>query len=236
MFTLKIGPFEIRFGDAPDSLSKLERLILVRHGLSTGNTREEDARVVGDHRLRLAAEGVLQARECGRKLGKELLLSSLLYRSPYARTRETLDNMLIGAGLAPAECRIFEDIRLREVEHGYDDIPSQEEMRAVHGWMFYRFSGGESPADCYDRTSSALESILRQLERKDKKNIVVVSHGLTIRCFIARFLHLTVEEFETMANPSNCDIITIARKETISNPVFSCGQWGVDGVKTRTRP
>jgi len=235
MFTIKIGSLTISFGSS-DPLDKLEKLVLVRHGLSTGNTREEDARDIGDHNLRLAEKGIQQARRAGQLLGKEFLQDSLLYRSPYRRTRETLDNMLLGAGLEPKECRLLEDIRLREVEHGYDNVQSQEEMRAIHGWLFYRFKGGESPADCYDRTSSVLESILRQLERKKKKNATIVTHGLTIRCFVTRFLHLTVEEFESLANPDNCDIITIARKEMLNNPVFTCGRWGVEGVKTRTRP
>ena len=43
--------------------------------------------------------------------------------------------------------------------------------------------------------------------------VLVVSHGLTIRCFVMRFLHLTVEEFNTLVNPNNGDIIMLQRKE-----------------------
>jgi broad specificity phosphatase PhoE len=60
----------------------------------------------------------------------------------------------------------YEDPRLREVEFGYDEVEGQHERRKKHGWFYYRFYGGESPADCFDRTSSFLESMMRQVTRK----------------------------------------------------------------------
>ena len=124
-------------------------------------------------------------------------------RLPYRRTRETLANIYDGAGLAPPDDArgIYEDPRLREVEHGYEPAATQEELRKTHGWFYYRFKGGESPADCYDRTSSFLESMMRQVERKKADRVLIVTHGLTIRCFVMRFLHLSVEEFDVLANP-----------------------------------
>ena len=113
------------------------------------------------------------------------------------------------------------------------DVTSQEELRKRHGWFYYRFRGGESPADCYDRASSFLESMMRQVERKGAERVLVVSHGLFIRCFVMRFLHLTVEDFDRLANPRNCDIVTIADKTTIADPVFVSGRWGVDGLALR---
>ena len=94
--------------------------------------------------------------------------SALVYTSPYRRTRETLSAIYDGCELAPPTTPrgIYEDPRLREVEHGYEPKESQEELRKTHGLFYYRFRGGESPADCFDRTSSFLESMMRQVERK----------------------------------------------------------------------
>ena len=36
----------------------------------------------------------------------------------------------------------------------------------------------------YDRTSNFLESMMRQVERKKTDRVLIVTHGLTIRCFI----------------------------------------------------
>jgi broad specificity phosphatase PhoE len=169
----------------------------------------------------------------------EFVRGALVYASPYRRTRQTLAGILEGAGENEPErdlrkeIRVYEDPRLREVEHGYEPVSAQEELRKRHGWFYYRFRGGESPADCYDRTSNFLESMMRQSERKKADRVLIVTHGLLIRCFVMRFLHLSVEQFDALANPSNCAIITLASKLTIPSPQFTNGFWGVDGLTLR---
>lgn len=213
---------------------QLQKLIMVRHGESTGNSKEEDPNVVGDPYLRLTEKGRKQAELAGRIVGPDIFRKALVYASPYLRTRQTGHCALEGAGCP--EVTIFEDPGLREVEHGYQNVAAQEEMRKIHGWFYYRFNGGESPADCYDRSSAFLETLSRQAERKNKDTAVLFTHGLTMRCIIARFLHLKVEEFEIMSNPKNAEIITIAPHNTLQNPVFKNGRWGVEGIPLRTEP
>jgi broad specificity phosphatase PhoE len=206
---------------------------LVRHGQSRANVGEVDARDVGDHTIELTDLGRQQARDVGARLGREYLRDALIYCSPYTRTRQTLACIIEGAGLEASAVRIFEDPRLREVEHGYAQYDAQETMRRTHGWFYYRFEGGESPADCFDRTSSFLESLLRQVERKAAQHVLIVTHGLTIRCFAMRYLHLTVEQFDELANPNNCDLITIAEKQTLESPGWTTGRWGLTGLSKR---
>lgn len=208
-------------------------IVLVRHGESRANTGEANPQRVGDPTVELTERGQEQARQVGAALGAELVRSALVYVSPYRRTRQTLEGILQGAGVEPAAVRVFEDPRLREVEHGYGDVEGQQDLREVHGWFYYRFEGGESPADCYDRTSSFLESLMRQGERKGVERALVVTHGLTIRCFAMRFLHLSVEQFEQLANPRNCDVITIGPRERLEDPLFVSGKWGVTGLRLR---
>jgi len=186
---------------------KLEKLILVRHGQSTGNSREEDPNLIGDHNLRLTQKGIEQAQDAGKRIGSKLFEDGLVYTSPYRRARETCGNAIVVSTVN--KVRVFEDPRLREVEHGYDDVSFQEAQRAIHGWFYYRFKGGESPADCYDRSSTFIDSLCRQADRKNKNSAIIFSHGITIRCLITRFLHLSVEQFENMANPFNGAVITI---------------------------
>jgi broad specificity phosphatase PhoE len=175
-----------------------------------------------------------QAKAIGLSIGKEFFeQNALLYTSPYTRTRQTMRSMLEGAGTASPPVRIFEDPRLREVDHGYEDIEAQAQRRQTHGWFYYRFHGGESPADCFDRTSTFLESLMRQVQRKSAEHVVIVTHGLTIRCFVMRFLHLEVEEFDEMANPKNCDVVTIGDKTTLDEPAWTRGHWGVSGLRRR---
>lgn len=214
-------------------MTQIETIKLVRHGLSEANKGVVKPEEIGDANVKLAPEGIEQARSAGAAIGASFLKASLFYRSPWARTRETADNLLIGAGLLPTEIRVYEDPRLREVESGYSDVASQEEQRRLHGFFWYRFHGGESPADTYSTVSTFLESYMRQVERKKSKTGVIVTHGRTIRVFVMRFLHLSPEDFNLMANPENGDVITIGHTSALEKPVFIRGRWGVEGIKLR---
>ncbi len=211
------------------------KISLVRHGQSRANINDWDYSISGDHKIPLTELGNFQAQKAGEKLISALRNDrTLIYCSPYERTRQTLAGMLesvkTGDNFKP---RVFEDARLRETEHGYSDYEEQQSLRDIHGWFYYRWKGGESPADCYDRTSNFLDSMMRQVDRKQPEQVVIVTHGLTIRCFVMRFMHLSVEEFEMLANPDNCDIITIDLKDRIKNPMFTSGRWSVEGLKFR---
>jgi broad specificity phosphatase PhoE len=212
------------------------KMKLVRHAESDANIGLVTAHEVGDFAIPLSPRGREQAREVGRTIGRPFVEGALCYSSPYRRTRETLAELYVGCGVVPPERSrgLYEDPRLREVEHGYEPSGPQEELRKTHGWFYYRFRGGESPADCYDRTSSFLESMMRQVERKKAERVLIVTHGLTIRCFVMRFMHLTVEEFDVLANPPNCAIITIGPREEIAECQFTSGSWGVSGLSLRS--
>ena len=205
---------------------------LVRHGQSLANVGNLTAQDVGDSNIALTELGHAQAEAAGRELGREFLDDALIYCSPYRRTRQTLDGLLRGAGLSERP-PVLEDPRLREVEHGYYDYESQQWDRAMHGWFYYRFRGGESPADCFDRVSTFLETMMRQVQRKQCERILIVTHGLTIRCFVMRFLHLSVEQFEALANPGNAAIVTIGPRDAVVDPTYENGRWAVAGLRLR---
>ena len=208
---------------------------LVRHGESEANINKVFAHDLGDHAIVLSERGQKQAQATGAAIGADFLRDGLIYLSPYQRTRQTLDGILLGAGITDrSTIRIYEDPRLREVEHGYEPTEDQLDLRRRHGWFYYRFRGGESPADCFDRTSGFLETMMRQVERKAADRILIVTHGLTIRCFVMRFLHLSVEQFDNLASVDNCAVVTIAEKQTLEDCLFTSGRWGVTGVRLRT--
>ena len=70
--------------------------------------------------------------------------------------------------------------------------------------------------------------------RKPKKNVVIVSHGLTMRVFLMKFLKLSVEEYTQMKNPENCTVLTICKhqdvpKDLTEKILFSNSRWVVYG-------
>ncbi|HEY9663228.1 MAG TPA: histidine phosphatase family protein, partial [Allocoleopsis sp.] len=200
---------------------------LVRHGESEANVEGYVESSIADHLLPLTPRGFEQAREAGQILGSAFLKDCLIYTSPFRRAKETLHGILEGAEVCPEDGCVREDPRLREVEHGYFDVAAQRCMIETHGHFYYRYQGGESAADCYDRVSGFLESFMRSLKKTQSKKALIVTHGLALRVFVMRFLHLTVEQFDTIANPYNADIVTIAPIETLQKPQFRSERWGV---------
>ena len=206
---------------------------LVRHAESTVNAGHKQANEGGDFKTPLTERGIEQATQAGVTIGKSFLQNSLIYTSPYVRARQTTEHLIAGAGIESGSKKVYEDPRLREVDIGYNDLVRQQRMRLVHGWFYYRFDNGESPADCYDRMSTFLESMMREIKRRHAQRILIVTHGLALRCFLMRFMHLTVEQFDTMRNPDNADVITISDERLEQPTIFKNDRWAVAGIRVR---
>ncbi len=192
-----------------------KRIILIRHGQSEANVDQYLFSSKPDYTIELTDKGREQAKEAGVKLrdivGDE---SIYFYVSPFWRTRSTFEGV---ASAFPREQFVFsEEPRLREQEWGYlrsrDEFDKVRQERFDYGTFYYRTLGGESGADVYDRLNDLLGSLYRDFSRNDfPENCVLITHGLAIRLFIMRFFHLTVEEFEMMLSPKNCDLVILER-------------------------
>jgi broad specificity phosphatase PhoE len=190
---------------------KPKRIILVRHGESEGNIDRNTYAVKQDYKLLLTPQGRQQADEAGKKLMEILGHESILfYVSPLWRTRMTFE--YIAQHFPASQYRVKEDPRLREQEWGhYRDLKQNiqiDDERNKFGTFYYRIKDGESCADVYDRMSDFLHSLYRDFEKVHfPDNLVLVTHGMTMRIFLMRWFHWTIEEFESLRNPRNCEII-----------------------------
>ena len=190
-----------------------KRIILVRHGESEANVDPVVYSRTPDHLIHLTAAGRAQAREAGAKIAAQIGSESFgVYSSPYLRTLETKDSLLEGLDRPPVFD--YQDPSLREQEYGNMPTPeasaANRELRERCGNFFYRFPEGESCADVYDRMCSFLQSLFRQFERPDSpENIIIVSHGTAIKCFLMRWHHWAVDKFESLPNMGNCEISEI---------------------------
>jgi len=66
--------------------------------------------------------------------------------------------------------------------------------------------------------------MFRDFNKKDfPRNVVMVTHGMTMRLFLMRWFHATVEEFEEWGNPKNCGYFVLEREEnekyTLTTPL-----------------
>ncbi|HZX07090.1 phosphoglycerate mutase family protein [Kribbella sp.] len=190
------------------------RIVLVRHGESEANLDKTVYERVPDHAVPLTALGHEQAAKTGRELREVFENEPVrVYVSPYLRTRQTLDSL----GLDDLIGVPREEPRLREQDwanlQDTADIVQQEQLRNSFGHFFYRFTHGESGADVYDRVSTFLETMHRDFESPGApKNVLLVSHGLTMRLFCMRWFHWSVRFCESLRNPGNAETRVLLRQ------------------------
>jgi 2,3-bisphosphoglycerate-dependent phosphoglycerate mutase len=200
------------------------RLFLVRHGESEANLDKSVVSRFPDHHIPLSPDGKAQAAKAGEYLATTLANTrARLFVSPYVRTRQTAE--MIEQALNGANVRFDrrEAIELRELEFGlFDGIPDenlQKEHPAAykHYEKYKRFAGeffapmplGESRCSVADRVKGIFGTILRDAspDRTDPiSDFVIVSHGVTIRCFRMQWMHYPWEWYDHQMNPGNCSV------------------------------
>ncbi|XP_057962928.1 phosphoglycerate mutase-like protein AT74 [Malania oleifera] len=206
----------------PQNKALPKRIILVRHGESQGNLDGAAYTTTPDHKIPLTQQGLAQARLTGEGLRRVIFGDGgcesarvYFYVSPYERTRSTLREI----GRSFSKKRVIgvrEECRVREQDFGNFQVEERmklvKETRQRFGRFFYRFPEGESAADVYDRVSSFLESLWRDIDMNrihrdptHELNLIIVSHGLTSRVFLMKWFKWTVEQFEDLNNLGNCE-------------------------------
>lgn len=197
------------------------RILLVRHGQSLGNVDKSVYGTFPDHAIPLTEAGRVQAIHLGRTFGERFAGETVrAYVSPYRRARETAGVAMTGM-IRVRFTKMTEDWRLREQDWGNLREPEAtavlERQRESYGSTFYRFPNGESGADVYDRVSDFMSTLWRDFEKDDfAENVLIFTHGFTMRVFLARWFHWTPAEFESVSNPENCGVFEMERTSGVS--------------------
>ena len=95
--------------------------------------------------------------------------------------------------------------------------------RSRFGRFYYRFPQGEAGLDVFNRVTLFIGTLFREWERESSSqkladtNIIIVTHGLTLRLFLMRWFHYSVTEFEKTDNPKNGAIVVLSRECTSSS-------------------
>jgi 2,3-bisphosphoglycerate-dependent phosphoglycerate mutase len=203
--------------------AKTIRIFLVRHGESEANLDNTVNARLPDHKIALSEQGHAQAAAVGEFLAKTLDGASRtrILCSPYLRARET--SAAIEQALAARSVKFDkrEAIELRELQFGLfdgiadEDLPKLFPREYEHYDKHKRFEGeffapmplGESRCNVADRVKGVFGTILRDAS-SDRSNpvtdFIIVSHGVTIRCFRMQWMHYSWEWYEREKNPHNC--------------------------------
>ena len=70
---------------------------------------------------------------------------------------------------------------------------------------------GEAGIDVYGRVTGFFGSLYREHSVPKTDNVLIISHGLTMRLFLMRWYRWTVEMFENTQNPPNCGLVIMER-------------------------
>lgn len=205
------------------------RIYLVRHGESEGNVDKTLHTTLPDHAIGLTERGHTQARHVGEFFARSIFgygNGFRVWRSPYLRTRQTCDDMLDaiytdpgGRGCKPAY-GVHESVLLAEQQFGLFDGLSAEQLEEkypnetahydkcarLQGRYFARLPLGESRFDVTLRVHQFFGTIVRDADRHNIQNLIIVTHGTTLRAFVMQWLHLPWEWMEKEPNPKNCAV------------------------------
>lgn len=169
-----------------------------------------------DYNTPLTEAGFKQAAATGASLKKLISIPTVVYFSPYLRTRETLKG-LAGGWPELAKVKRVSEERIREQEHGmqtlYNDNkifcvmnPLQALLMKKEGDYFYRQLNGENKADVRDRIRSFISTLIRE---NSGENVLVVSHHLTLLAIRSNLERWLPEEFmrvDKEQKPINCGV------------------------------
>jgi 2,3-bisphosphoglycerate-dependent phosphoglycerate mutase len=221
-----------------------KQIVLVRHGESELNVarmhspflEDEAARDrmkgIPDHRVRLSARGLEQARQTGLALRERYGVPDYLYHSGYARTVQTAEQILAAYPLSVRErIKVRANIFIRERDSGYGfnmtraevekAFPFLEDYWSTFGGFYARPPGGESIADVTERVYLFLNMLFRD---RAGKRIFVVTHGRALQSFRFLLERWTIEHDlrqQSGESPKNCSVTVYNYDECVRRLVLS---------------
>jgi 2,3-bisphosphoglycerate-dependent phosphoglycerate mutase len=163
----------------------MAKLFLIRHGKSEWN---KAGLWTGHTDIDLAQEGYDEARKAGEVLVNEKI--DRVYVSPLKRTHQTFDAVKKACGKDDLVCQVSSALTERDygIHTGKNKWAVKEEIgeegfqRLRRGWD-EKVEGGETLKDVFDRVVPYYEENIKK-DLKEGKNVLVVSHGNTLRALI----------------------------------------------------
>lgn len=158
---------------------------------------------------------------------------TVIYTSPYKRAKQTAEYMVDGLNKGLNEYRnmnfynkndIQDSIFLVEQQFGLfdglfvDDDYTKIKEKYPNEWAYYekhekhngkfwaRMPMGESRFDVAIRVQQFFGNMINDCKEYGYENVIIVTHGVTIRCFLMQWLNKNVEWFDTEHNPKNCSV------------------------------
>lgn len=173
----------------------------------------------------LADEGLIQSKLTGKRL-REYNIDKV-YSSNLIRAKMTAHIIREEIGIeedSDGKCE-FEDLRETDFGEltGLEDDLIKEKYKDYFTKREYAIEdisipGGENGEQVYLRMNGAINNIIKDCLENDYKNVVVVSHGGAIRCYLSGILKMPFgKRFAISKNMENCSITQVDYNVELNN-------------------
>lgn len=191
----------------------MTELFLIRHGQTMANKMGLKQGTIDDQRTYLTSTGKQQAAALAEKLnpGNNFLA---MYVSPLHRVQQTAQILNRQLNLP-----LITDNRLREISYGDWDGQENAVLKQKYPDLFYPLVGGVRPeyaetahGESFQHVADRVDSFTKELVGKyPQSQIVVVTHGFTLRSFAAVATGVVGME---ILGPDNCSVSKIMVEPT----------------------
>lgn len=187
-------------------------LYVIRHGESQHNVDRTVMAHTHDSQHSLTELGFKQAAITAEFMKPLLNEKTVLYSSPYLRTKQTAAAI---RALLPEQVPFFENPLIREWELGnlYDfnnRTPEAKKEYKAAGQFYFRFQNGESLADVYLRATMFMNTVVDRLKQQERyENIVVVTHAAFMHMLLAFLMNTPVEDLLDFKPIENAAVLKI---------------------------
>ena len=196
------------------------------------NTKDNYKIGLPDHKVYLTDKGKKEASLAGEFLLSYIsdnnidLSNSVMWVSPYARTRETASiiNEMLGIKnikeditLIEQQYGLFSDKEIQTIEKMYpEQFAFYDNYYQNDGKFYAKLPQGESPFDVALRTKQFINTVYRDKE----DTLFVVSHGTTIKTIVMNFFHYSPEWYNSEPTPGNCSIRLIESNDNVNTEKY----------------
>ncbi|KAF2029523.1 phosphoglycerate mutase [Setomelanomma holmii] len=219
------------------------RVFIARHGETEWT---KNGRYTGNTELELTTDGIAQVSGTGSHLvGSGKLIDPArvvkVFVSPRKRAQQTFNLLFESSGLSLGDEKVELKEDVAEWDHGMyegwlgSEIRQSRKKRGIvgaHGeeeWSIWRdgCEDGESPQQVTERLDRLIAKI-RALQRphmdgSKAADVVVVAHGMSLRCFVKRWLGYPLDApLAMMLSPGAIGILSYM-KHDIEQPAFFVG-------------
>jgi broad specificity phosphatase PhoE len=223
----------------------MNKILLVRHGESESNVNPKVFYDKPDVAIELTEKGTKQAVEAGQFISKYLEQNPqyhnvIIHNSSYQRALDTSNH--IAEYIRQYNCgqnivRTFSDSLVEIIQGNFityhaEGLKAYEKQnkkeldywkiqnKDQRGTFFSKRPIGESYFDVTNRLQHEIMNS-KQIAKLEDTLFVIVAHGAVNRCFAKSALFKSIEWFNTIKNPKNCDVWELDYSENKLNQLFT---------------